>query len=660
MRKRKHIALSLALILTTSITVASMNNIGNVAVVCASEENDETKVVKGDMNSFTAKVQYGAGGEWKAGDLVEITKDGEYTLSYKVGSDAEEISVLSLETNLYKVSMNDKFKIEAETVTVNEKEYKVDTSVVTWNNSWNDEKPYTYTLINSYADPKIDSVKIGSLKADDKITVKIKVSGTKASESGNEPTEDKSKGNMDKFTAKVQYGAGGEWKAGDLVDITKDGEYTLSYKVGSDAEEINVLSLETNLYKGSMNDKFKIEAETVTVNEKEYKVDTSVVTWNNSWDDEKPYTYTLINSYADPKIDSVKIGSLKADDKITVKIKVSGTKAPESGNEPTEDTSKGNMDKFMVKLTYGADKDWANYSLVITEDGDYTITHIANFDVDKIDLLTLNTNLYDGSMSSAFIFKPEKIIINDTEYNIDISKASWNNSGDEKINPYTYTLINKWANLDSAGLGKIVTGDKITVKFSIKGTHSKLVGDNISFVFPGNPTAAPTKAPESTVAPTAAPTSEPTVEPTKAPESTPVPSTEPTPESTSTAVPSEAPTENPTSEPTAEPTIAPTAKPTKKPRLKKPTLTIKNGNKNISSVKVKANKTIKISVSVNSKAKLLISGISKKESKIAKITFKDGKIIIKGLKKGKVTFKVSSKKTSKYKATSKTITVIIN
>ena len=670
MRKRKHIAKALAFVLATGIIATPINNIGNAAVASA-EESSET--VEGDMNKFTATLVYGAGKEWD-NQSIEITKDGEYTFTHTVNQNADEIQTLSIDTDLYAGSLNDNFKFETESVTVNDTVYNVDESKIPWNN-WNEEGKYAYTIINAWVDPALNNTKdeennsIASVQAGDKITVKIKVTGT-----NNSTSEDSNKGTMDKFSATLKYIASEE-KDGDTVEITKDGEYTFSYTVQNAADAVNVLYLQTDLYDGSLNSNFKMKAETVTVNETEYNVDTKKTTWVINWTDPKAYQYTLINSWS--QLDSVGLANVKAGDKITVKIKITGmnsksadaeatqkpeaTQEPEATEEPdtTEKPSEdiGSMYKFKVELTYGADSDWASYPLEITKGGEYELTHIATANVNYINLLELKTNLYKGSMNSTFKIVSTKVLINDVEYTVS-SKATWNNSWDD-TKPYSYTLINSWGNLDSLGVKNIKTGDKIVVKFTVGGTNYDVAGE---VIMPNakpteKPTAEPTKEP--TVTSTAAPIKEPTVapseEPTVAPTQKPtvVPSEEPT------VAPTQKPTVAPTKKPTVAPTKKPTVAPTKKPSLKNTTITVKNGKKKVSSVKVKVGESAKISVSTNSNAKLSIRGISKEESKVAKIVLKDNKITVRGLKKGKVKFKLVSKKTSTYKKASKTITVNI-
>lgn len=681
MRKRKHIAKALAFVLATGIIATPINNIGNAAVASA-DESSET--VKGDMDKFTIKFTYGAGSDWNWMEQpVEITKDGEYTFTYTTTKDNDKVMQLQFESNLYKGSMNDNFSITADSVKVNDTVYNVDATKATWNNSWSDEKPYTYTLVNGYGN--LDSVGLANIKTGDKITVKIKITGmnsksadaeaTQKPEATEEPeTTEKpltNKGNMDKFSATLKYIASEE-KDGDTVEITKDGEYTFSYTVQNAADAVNVLYLQTDLYAGSLNSNFKMKAETVTVNETEYNVDTEKTTWVINWTDPKAYQYTLINSWS--KIDSVGLANVKAGDKITVKIKVTGTNSksadaeatqkPEATEEPdtTEKPSEdiGSMYKFKVELTYGAGSDWASYPLEITKGGEYELTHIATADVDYINLLALQTNLYKGSMNSTFKIVSTKVLINDVEYTVS-SKATWDNSWDD-TKPYSYTLINSWGNLDSLGVKNIKTGDKIVVKFTVGGTNYDVAGE---VIMPNakpteTPTAEPTKEP--TVTSTAAPTKEPTVAPVApSKEPTVAPTQKPTvaPTQKPTAAPTQKPTVAPTTEPTVVPTKKPTVAPTKKPSLKNTTITVKNGKKKVSSVTVKIGKSAKISVSTNSNAKLSISGISKKESNVAKIVLKDNKITVNGLKKGKVKFKLVSKKTSTYKKASKTITVNI-
>ena len=239
MRKRKHIAKALAFVLAAGMITAPINNIGNVAVASA-DESSET--AKGDMDKFTVKFTYGAGSDWNWMEQpVEITKDGEYTFTYTTTKDNDKVMQLAFDTNLYKGSMNDNFSITADSVIVNDTAYDVDATKATWNNSWNDENPYTYTLVNGYGN--LDSVGLVDIKAGDKITIVLKITGmnnnseeptateepevTEEPEATKNPTEDSNKAGMDKFTATLTYGANDDWNSYP-IEITKDGEYTFT------------------------------------------------------------------------------------------------------------------------------------------------------------------------------------------------------------------------------------------------------------------------------------------------------------------------------------------------------------------------------------------------------------------------------------------------
>lgn len=348
MRKRKHIAKALAFVLATGIIATPINNIGNAAVASA-EESSET--VKGDMDKFTIKFTYGAGSDWNWMEKpVEITKDGEYTFTYITTKDNDKVMQLQFDTNLYKGSMNDNFSITADSVTLNDTVYNVDATTATWNNSWSDEKPYTYTLVNGYGN--LDSVGLAGIKADDKITVKIKITGmnsksadaeatqkpdaTEVPDTTEKPSEDI--GSMYKFKVELTYGADSDWASYPL-EITKGGEYELTHIATADVDYINLLELKTNLYKGSMNSTFKIVSTKVLINDVEYTV-SSKATWDNSWDDAKPYSYTLINSWGN--LDSLGVKNIKTGDKIVVKFTVGGTNYDVAGEvimpnaKPTE------------------------------------------------------------------------------------------------------------------------------------------------------------------------------------------------------------------------------------------------------------------------------------------------------------------------------------
>ena len=108
---------------------------------------------------------------------------------------------------------------------------------------------------------------------------------------------------------------------------------------------------------------------------------------------------------------------------------------------------------------------------------------------------------------------------------------------------------------------------------------------------------------------------------------------------------------------TTEPSVKPSTKPSATPAAKS-TITVKNGKKKVSSVKVKKGKKVTLTVSVTPKtAKVSLKALSKKDKKICKATLKKGKLTIKGVKKGSVTLKLTVKKTAKIKASTKNIKV---
>ena len=110
-------------------------------------------------------------------------------------------------------------------------------------------------------------------------------------EATKKPSEDNDKAGVDKFTASLTYGADGDWNSYP-TEITKDGEYTFTHTVIKDNDKILQLSVGTDLTAESLNDNFKFDVESVTLNDTTYKVDTSA-TWNLS--DKGVYEYTIIN-----------------------------------------------------------------------------------------------------------------------------------------------------------------------------------------------------------------------------------------------------------------------------------------------------------------------------------------------------------------------------
>ena len=254
MRKRKHIAKVLAFVLAAGMITTPINSIGNVAVASA-DESSET--AKRDMDKFTASLTYGADGDWNSYPI-EIAKDGEYTFTHTVTKDNDKILQLSVGTDLTAESLNDNFKFDVESVTLNDTTYKVDTSA-TWNLS--DKGVYEYTIINGWGNLNStrdeENNQITSVKTGDKITVKINITGMNNNleepEATKKPSEDNDKAGMDKFTASLTYGADGDWNSYP-TEITKDGEYTFTHTVIKDNDKILQLSVGTDLTAESLND----------------------------------------------------------------------------------------------------------------------------------------------------------------------------------------------------------------------------------------------------------------------------------------------------------------------------------------------------------------------------------------------------------------------
>lgn len=94
---------------------------------------------------------------------------------------------------------------------------------------------------------------------------------------------------------------------------------------------------------------------------------------------------------------------------------------------------------------------------------------------------------------------------------------------------------------------------------------------------------------------------------------------------------------------------------TVKVTVKNPTITVKNGKKKVSSVKVKKGKKVTLTVSENPKnSGSTLTKLKSKDKKTASVTLKKGKLTIKGKKKGKLTIVLKSGKgTKKIKVTVK-------
>ena len=150
------------------------------------------------------------------------------------------------------------------------------------------------------------------------------------------------KGDMDKFTVGFNYVGDDTWGEstwGDTtVDVTGDGNYSISYTASSDSKDLYMLFLTTDLYKGSLNANFKLNATYVAVGSKEYKVDVKGPWGFNDQQDTNAYRYNIVNpfngsfddtglSWQDPKVtavDGLGVCPVKAGDIVKVYFTVSG------------------------------------------------------------------------------------------------------------------------------------------------------------------------------------------------------------------------------------------------------------------------------------------------------------------------------------------------
>ena len=87
---------------------------------------------------------------------------------------------------------------------------------------------------------------------------------------------DATKGNMDRFNVGFNYVSDDKWTE-DIwgeknVDVIGDGNYSISYEAENDTDNIFLMILSTNLYKGALNYDFKLVPTYVTVGADKYKV----------------------------------------------------------------------------------------------------------------------------------------------------------------------------------------------------------------------------------------------------------------------------------------------------------------------------------------------------------------------------------------------------
>ena len=115
---------------------------------------------------------------------------------------------------------------------------------------------------------------------------------------------DAAKGNMDRFNVGFNYVADNKWNEDTLgdknVDVIGDGNYSISYEAESDTDDIFLMTLSTNLYKGALNYDFKLVPTYVTVGEDTDKIDAEGGWSFAGASDKNSYRYNIKNIYEGP------------------------------------------------------------------------------------------------------------------------------------------------------------------------------------------------------------------------------------------------------------------------------------------------------------------------------------------------------------------------
>ena len=115
---------------------------------------------------------------------------------------------------------------------------------------------------------------------------------------------DATKGNMDRFNVGFNYVSDDKWTE-DIwgeknVDVIGDGNYSISYEAEKDTDNIFLMILSTNLYKGALNYDFKLVPTYVTVGADKYKVNAEGGWSFAGSSDEYSYRYNIKNIYEGP------------------------------------------------------------------------------------------------------------------------------------------------------------------------------------------------------------------------------------------------------------------------------------------------------------------------------------------------------------------------
>lgn len=114
---------------------------------------------------------------------------------------------------------------------------------------------------------------------------------------------DAAKGNMDRFNVGFNYVADNwteqSW-ADKNIDVIGDGNYSISYKAENDTDNIHIIMLSTNLYKGALSYDFKLVPTYVIVGADIYKVDAEGGWLFANYNSNNMYRYNIKNPFEGP------------------------------------------------------------------------------------------------------------------------------------------------------------------------------------------------------------------------------------------------------------------------------------------------------------------------------------------------------------------------
>ena len=187
-------------------------------------------------------------------------------------------------------------------------------------------------------------------------------------------------GNMDSFNVGFNYVADDTWGeqtwGDETVSVTGDGSYSITYEAQSDSEDIFMMILSTDLYKGSLNDKFSLVPTAVQAGSKVYTIKDATGAWGFAdQEEDAAYRANIVNPYnglyaesgvdwVDPTVTSMDLlgtAPVKAGDKISVfftvagmnKVNADATAAP-SASSTVKKTKSITAAKKSVSLAPGA------------------------------------------------------------------------------------------------------------------------------------------------------------------------------------------------------------------------------------------------------------------------------------------------------------------